>query len=357
MIFYYCNFDLTRPHGKERATLHKIQALEKKVPGFECYSNFDNKIWRKLFKYLMLEIIISFRMIKSRPRFLISRSNNSLLANCVAKVLGVTTVREIHAYAKEELGLLDVGYFRKKYHQLMHSIAHKIDVSADIRIFNHPKLLDWYKERGMSGESDIYVYNGYSISAKSDLNKSAAREKYSLTEDVCYLVFIGSASIWHGVDYLVSLQEQFNLHQDNIKIVCGGSDVSRYDVNNICINITPLNDVECAQLIAASDYCLLPVKKNRVSPGSPLKLYDYIVNERRVICQESVAGYSDEVERYGIGLCVDFTCAEAARAEVVDWLKSEGGINKAYPKCPVSWDDRIDAWLSGIGYYEYSKPE
>src|SRR5690606_39279334 len=52
----------------------------------------------------------------------------------------------------------------------------------------------------------------------------------------------------------------------------------------------------CCDLIKASDLCLLPVKNNRASPGSPLKLYDYISNGRFVLDRKSTRLNSSHVK-------------------------------------------------------------
>src|SRR5690606_4830920 len=100
------------------------------------------------------------------------------------------------------------------------------------------------------------------------------------------VVFVGAASKWHGVEYLVELQREFDQRGENIKVVVGGGDIAEFDKEGRCINFTPLGDQGCAELIRAADFCLLPVKQNRLSPGSPLKLYDYIANERLVFAQK-----------------------------------------------------------------------
>ena len=65
-------------------------------------------------------------------------------------------------------------------------------------------------------------------------------------------------------------------------------------------------------MIIAADACLLPVKNNRISPGSPLKLYDYISNNKPVIA-EDIIGYSDEVLKYNFGLSVNFEKTKETR--------------------------------------------
>ena len=84
-------------------------------------------------------------------------------------------------------------------------------------------------------------------------------EKFNLKEDLKYLVFTGAANYWHGVDYLVVLQGELNKIDSGIQIVCGGGKVSvADDPDTVLMNITPLDDKDCADLAQASDvYCQL----------------------------------------------------------------------------------------------------
>jgi hypothetical protein len=154
------------------------------------------------------------------------------------------------------------------------------------------------------------------------------------------------------VEYLVALQKEFDKHGDQIQIVAGGGALPPdLDREGVIINISPLDEKDCANLIRASDACLLPVKKVRVSPGSPLKLYDYILNGRFVFSQAGTPGYSDEVEKYGIGIPVDFTCASSARARINKELSS---VKLSAWECPedvlhqISWSSRMKEWLRAI---------
>ncbi len=91
------------------------------------------------------------------------------------------------------------------------------------------------------------------------------------------------------------------------KIVCGGGQINKYiDPEGLLLNISTLDDKGCSDLVRTGNACLLPVKNNRISPGSPLKLYDYIAKKKYVLTQSDLLGYSDEVEKYGFESVVDF---------------------------------------------------
>lgn len=345
-VLYLCDFDLSRGSGKDRATRQKLAALRGQVDDLTIVSSlFKIQIFRVI-SIIFLDVKSVFYLIYKRPNVFISRGYAGAMTIFVAKLFSIKTVREIHADALEELPLLSLSGLKFFGVSFLAKLSHKVDVSADVRIFNHPDLMMAYRKRGLTGVKDFFVYNGYAPDEKSYLSKAEARKKFNFGDDDRIIVFVGAASKWHGVDYLVRLQREFDERGENIKVVFGGGDVSGFDKESRCINFTPLNDQNCADLIRASDFCLLPVKNNRTSPGSPLKLYDYIVNERLVFAQSGTNGYSDEVERFNIGSSVDFTNPAVACFQILEAFEKEWP--EEYPECRASWEDRMSQWVSGL---------
>lgn len=345
-VIFLCDFDLSRGSGKDRATRQKLKALKEKVEVLDVVSSsFRNPLARFL-SILFLDLKAALKLLKLRPHWLISRGHTGLLSQFIAKKLGVLTIREVHSNAIEEVDLIDCSRARYLALRVLALLSNKIDLSADIRIFNHPDLLGWYKNKDLAGDRDFFVYNGFDPDAKSEMSKSEARKSFKIDHDAKIIVFVGAATKWHGVEYLVELQEELNKNGDGIQIFVGGGDMSKYDPEGRCVNLSPLDQDDCANLIRAADFCALPVKSNRISPGSPLKLYDYIANERFVLAQSNINGYSDEILKYGIGCPVDFTSPASARSEVLKAFKAQRPSD--YPECPVTWSDRIEEWLSGI---------
>ena len=345
-ILYLVNFNLSEKKGLGLITKNKIKSLRNIGNDVTAISSPFKNSYAQILYGLVSDIKASYHLVKHRPEFMISRGPIGLFSILISRKLGITTVREVHAYAIEEVNLLPYKGLNLFALKILAHFSHLLDLNVDLRIFNHPDLLDFYKSKGLSKDSDFYVYNGYSVDNKSPLTKEASKKKYKLTDDVKYLIFAGSATKWHGVDYLIQLQNEFNENGDLIQIVCGGANISQFDKNQICINITPLDAKGCSELIRAADLCLLPVRNNRVSPGSPLKLYDYIVNERPIVAQKDMKGYCDEVIKHEIGFCVDFSEPKATRQAIIDYFKS----NKSdiFPKVNASWDDRMLEWFKGM---------
>lgn len=344
-IVYLTSFNLNNPYrGKERATLQKIEALRRCSRKFRSFHHHTEKR-PGLFKNSLLDIKCAFYILKEKPDALIFRGSIGYLSILASKFTKTVTAIEIHGIQRKETHLLPFSRFVRfliKVHFIVNSLLEKM---ADIKIFNHPFLLEYYKERNNIGDYDFFCYNGFDKKiVPQDKNKEDILNKYKLPKKKKILSFTGSASKWHGIEYLVALQKEFNKFGDPIQIVVGGGDISVYDRDGICINLTPLNEEGCSEILQISDLCLLPVKRNRVSPGSPLKLYDYVVHKRWVIA-EDIQGYSDEVLKYGIGIATRFEDSKQARLDIVRYLRKAETQIKEYPNVPTSWDDRIQTWL------------
>lgn len=112
--------------------------------------------------------------------------------------------------------------------------------------------------------------------------------------------------------------------------------------------VEPVPSILARKYINASDFCLLPAKQVRLSPGSPIKLYDYISCGKPIIAQSNLLGYSDEVENYDLGYLVDFTKPEEAAFELERILKLKKDFSIHNRKMAVeklSWENRIQDWV------------
>lgn len=351
-IVYFCDFYLGNTvGGKDRATKQKIEALRKNAAQFKAFYLTKPGDFYKVFFGVLLDIQCALYLLRHKPDALIARGGSNYLSFFITKLLGIRTAREIHGVFDNEINLLPYKGLKLKAIVLITKFYSKLDAWADIRIFNHPFVYEYYKKQGETKQFDIVCYNGFAAGSVAPISKEQAREKYGLEENRKYLAFTGSVSEWHGVEYLVLLQQEFNKHGDNIRIVVGGGCMAKYDPNGLCINISPLNEVGCSEIITASDACLLPVKNNRISPGSPLKLYDYIAHKKYIFAQ-NIAGYADEVEKYEVGCAVDFSDAVLTRQEVVSFFNKNDQYDNMYGDKPVTWNDRISSWLENIKKYK-----
>lgn len=347
---YLCNFNLKNAEktgGKDRATKQKIEALERQSSKFRAFYLTKGGDAYNILMSFWLDINCAVYIALNRPDFFISRGAVGYFSLVAAKIFGTISVREIHAVASSEIALLPFGRIKKLLLAFYFKIFNQIDMLADVRIFNHPFLLEHYQKLNKVKKGDFYCYNGYSPAGIYQHSSDDVYKKYNLSHGTSYLAFTGAASQWHGIDYLIDLQKEFNKQGDNIRIIIAGGNAAPYDPDGVCLNITPLGEYGCSEIISIATLCLLPVKNNRTSPGSPLKLYDYIGHKKYIVA-EDIDGYADEVLRYGVGIAINYENAPQARRKIIDFLHvSERGTD-SYPAAPVSWDSRIEYWLQRI---------
>ena len=356
-ILYVCSFSMSQGSGKSRATQQKIEALRRNVDTLVVLSPFEAfTVLGKVIHMCGLEVRVIWCLLRNESGFdvFISRGYAGIFSMFIARLRSIRIVREVHANALEEADILGKNFLSRFMLRSAAWLSYRLDRTADLRIFNNPSLLECYQEHGggNDNDNDIYVYNGCDPSARSYASREEVLERMNLPLDKKLLAFIGSASKWHGVDYLVNLQLGFDENNENVQIVCGGGVVAReIDPQKRLLNIAPLNAAGCADLIRAVDGCLLPVKNIRVSPGSPLKLYDYILNGGFVIAQASTPGYSDEIEKYGVGITVDFTKIDQARSDIMKALsvtKTCENYDSESIRALITWDARMMDWIRAI---------
>ena len=321
-IIYLTHSDLRKWKGHHRATSQKLKSLKRLVKNLIVVSS-------KFRKYKFLELFyLEFKCIslimKHNPDAIISRGYVGYLVQKFAKFRKIITVREVHADIVQEINQYDKSYLIRKMLLPFGYYVRVIDRQSDIRIFNHPKLKNWFKNKfkNIKNNKDIFAYNGFDYTENSSISQIKARKKFNLKNDITYLVFTGGANYWHGINYLADLQKEFNSMDAKIQIICGGGKISPKDDPDRClINFEPLDSKSCMNLIMASDACILPVRQSRVSPGSALKLYDYFLHKKFVITQSDLNGYSDEVLKYGYGMLVNFKKSKLTAVRIIHELK------------------------------------
>ncbi|SHF48120.1 Glycosyltransferase involved in cell wall bisynthesis [Modicisalibacter ilicicola DSM 19980] len=353
-IIYCCPFDTSIPTGKNRATRHKIEALKEiSKDTFIIVPGGKGRHFSRVFTGVLCELrcIATILKYKKDIDYYISRGDVGIFSVPLAKFFGILTMREIHAGPFEELKLLKKPKLVKFYLKFIFYYSFLVNKKADVRIYNNPMLKEYFINKGWGNENDVVAYNGGSPDAVASIDKKLAMEKYSLDPGCKYLVFVGSTSKWRGVDLLVNLQQEFDKNKEPIKIICAGGEITKdVDPDRVLHNISPLDDVGCAEIIKCADACLLPVANNRVSPGSPLKLYDYMINGRPIVAQSEMPGYSDEIERYDVGIVVDFYNPEEARRKIVNFLQEMPKL-EMYSKnaeesfSEYSWTSRVKSWF------------
>ena len=187
------------------------------------------------------------------------------------------------------------------------------------------------------------LYNGGS-EPNNNKNIINFRSSLNIDDNTIILAFTGSVASWHNIEDLLDLQKEFKRNNDDIQIIVGGGRVDT--LKNDVINLTPLDEDGCESLILCSDACLMPVNENRISPGSPLKLYQYLLASKPVITQENVIGYSDEVLKYKAGIEVNFKDKKNTRIQIIKFIEEDvhkvsDFLKKNKFNMGITWDDRM----------------
>src|SRR5690625_5107177 len=208
-VVYFFSVDTALPSGKNRATRQKVEALKKINDKVEVFTLDRSKFSSKLFsKVAICFNVICYILINRRSiNVYMSRGSSPILAHIICKIFGIHVVREVHADIFDEIPHLRKSEALKFFIRVFSLKSYFLDSRADQRVYNNPMLKAYHIEKGVAKESDKCVYNGGSIDAVVNISQEEAKEKFGLKPDFKYLVFTGSASVWHGVHYLVELQK------------------------------------------------------------------------------------------------------------------------------------------------------
>lgn len=345
---YILPFSLKGESGKNRASRQKAKALREEVDEVLIVYPKSESLFLRAFEVFFNEMKVVWLLLSRRSKadFVLTRGLSGVFCVPVARLLRIPTLREVHSISIQEAWHIKAGLLKRVFAAVAGILDNAISRASFIRIFNHPNLHDYYRGRNWARSGDFVCYNGGAPEEACDMSKVEAKAHFGLPADKKILVFIGSAAAWHGVDYLVDLANEISKRELDMCIVCGGGDISSLDPSGHIRNITPLDSESASKLIRAADACLLPVKQIRISPGSPLKLYDYVLNDRPVIAQSNMCGYSDEVERLGVGITVDFCDVASAADQVSGFLSGSFQMpDIAYLVDSVAWRSRVRFWL------------
>lgn len=345
---YLLPFPLEGESGKNRATRQKADALANEVGSLTVVFPSARSLTLRALQILANEIKVSWCILSNRNEldFLITRGLAGFMCVPLARMFQVRTLREVHSISSQESRYVNGGALKKRFVQMLGMVDTIVSRSSDTRIFNHPSLQRHFEEKGWLKKRDFFCYNGGAPQDALKISRDEARSALGLPNDKKILAFVGSASAWHGIEFLVALGKEIEKTRKDIIVVCGGGDISAYDPECRILNITPLDSEGSAKLVRASDACLLPVRNIRISPGSPLKLYDYVLNGRPVIAQKGVLGYEDEVENLGVGLAVDFASPQSAAEQVCRFIDADFEMPSFEVLVEkVSWRSRMRCWI------------
>lgn len=374
-IDYAVSFSVEGDSGKNKATREKARNLKLLSNNFSFYT-LDNimsfGIKNKLFKMMrifLFEIYYFFYTlinIKNRkPDIIYSRNFFGFGPWLISNIFNITWIKEQHGDNFEEMKLL---HGTSKIKLFLYKLLEKYGLfflkKTDGIIFNNPLLEESFiKKFNINNYTKtISIYNGSNTNDFFPIATEKAKKKLHLNNSYDYFLFIGSISKWHGVDLLLKTMncffENYKSTSKKVKLlIVGGKNndyyhslKNKYQSDDIIF--TGRVPVKKAKYyINASKICFLPVKNNRTSPGSPLKLYDYISCGKPVISQSNTKGYSNIVENYNLGVSCDFYNSQKSANIINDFYKSFNEKkylinNRKAAEEELNWSNVIENWIS-----------
>lgn len=368
LIIYYCvGFHEHGSSGKRKATREKLKSFRHLYSNVSFYS--PSKRMVSFFGRFIAAVLIELKVVtlillsKSKPDVIFARTYFGFFYAWAGLLLNIPVVREVHSSFIDEALIL---YKKKKWLQIFSKVLNTMEVYSLKQttgiIFNNPDLEQHFlNEYQLNSNRTTSIYNGSNTDDFFPEPVGVVRNKLGLSlhiDEIMY-VFTGSVSKWHGVEYLmytfVELAKRSEVsHQ---LYVVGGSNTEYrqriMEMFSYCEQIRFVDEVSTEQArdyINAADICMLPVANIRVSPGSPLKLYDYIACGKPVITQKNVNGYSDVVERYNLGTSVDFFRPIKAADGIINFQKKTKNndyllSNRQVSEKILNWNNVIDSWI------------
>ena len=356
-------FPLINSGGKNRAALQKSEALLRLYPdAIVLYPKRKNALIIDLF---CIEIYAIYLLITGRSSLLWSRGYIGSLATVTAFILGKPSIREIHSKLLEEIRLLDKSFIEKALLRFCACYSLVGDLFCQLLVFNTIQLKKTCKYRRIRKLFSHFISYpslsivSYNAGTSSDFHRwadvpSLLSERRAFAADDQYiLTFSGSVSPWHGVDYIVKLAKYSLDRGFPYKYVIVGGKISAVDKLANIINVSPSCPAQSHRILSISDAFLLPVKPNRSSPGSPLKLYDYLNYDKPIFYQDGTSAYVFEASGHPTCFSVDFLDPD----RFLDTLTTVWSMyppNIHYPKLQNfislsvnhTWDHRVISILS-----------
>jgi glycosyltransferase involved in cell wall biosynthesis len=359
---YVVSIYLNGQSGKSKATAEKAKMLKTKISDLRVFSISDiskRSIPCKAMSLLSFEIkYFVLLFFRPKPNVIITRSAFAFGVFLAGKTFRIPVIREVHADILDEANILFANRPRMlRLAKIFQKFTLYMYRLSDGLIFNHPDLRDYYMDTFSIGiNNSIYVYNGCNTDDFCPLSTDRAREDLGLSTSKLLLVFVGSVSKWHGVESMLDSFRCLERAEAEL-IVVGGVDADyidslreTYSVDKRIRFIGQVDTAEAKKYINAASLCLLPVNNIRISPGSPIKLYDYISCGKPVVAQEKVRGYSDLVQQYNLGIVCDFRKPREASLRIENFLNEFSSDyylknNRKVAEKYLGWSTVIDEWL------------
>lgn len=317
--------------GKEKATNEKFKVLVNR-DSFLLYPRRTGK--EKSATLLWLAKTITTLIKEKHEIFLIERTNFLVfLLPIILCKRNLRLISDVHANQLEEERILSsrISVIRipKRILLWLNDLI-RIYLSSGI-ILNNERLRKRYQNPNF-----IISYNA--IDSDFALNNSFKISKSPLRN----FVFVGSGAPWHGLPELIKAWK--GLDSSLVLNIVGLSGV---DLENVKFH-GKIYGVELSCYLRKMDAFVLPYSDMRLSPGSPIKLYEYLMH-RKPILVKAGRGYSDEVLKYKAGIAYENSSTEEL-CMAIEALKSSSENDELYLENykdmikTFTWETRIDQW-------------
>lgn len=348
--------------GRSKASTEKAAALLRVAPGCRTFllgAKYERRPLRQLLAMLGLEVryFCTGMGSRQRPDAIITRSPIPLGAYLVGMLRRVPLIKEIHTDMADEAPLAFAG---RPLMKMGFMLLHHLDVwsarRADGLIFNNTVLERHFLKKYLAADTPtVTVPNGTNVSVFRRLDRQQCRKELGLASDRRYLVWVGAINPWHGVERILALADVLPSEYEVLIVGKATSSYARSLVEGRgpgrARMVGAVPPEMAARYINAADACLLTVADVRVSPGSPLKLFDYAACGTPVICQRDTEGYSDIVCGTGIGVAVDFNDPAACARDIDQFIPASEGLRdhvREVAEREFSWEERMRAWLGFV---------
>ena len=360
-IDYVVYFSVTGRSGKSKATREKIKYLRETVPDARCFSADRIRKWCPVawLSGVLVELdYLRLALFSRRPHIIITRPLLGIAVLLAARVTGATLLKEVHTDTVDEANVLFAEQpLRRGVLRLIGGAERLLLPSCDGILFNNDVLRRHFVSRyRVSAARSCTVANGTDPSAFFPIETAEARRALALDPERHYLVFVGSVSVWHGAQSMIEVFgaiRDSGYHKVDLIIVGGSNSKHVAELKKLdprVVFVGPAPPATALQFMNAADICLLPAADVRISPGSPLKLFDYAACGKPIVCQADLEGYSDIVSRHRLGSAVDFTNARAAARQIMQFIETLDASwyrrnNRQIAEQTLSWASVIDRWV------------
>jgi glycosyltransferase involved in cell wall biosynthesis len=245
-----------------------------------------------LFRSISFQIMLFFHFIHfhSKTHINIIYLRYSLLSFVpllLSKIYRIPLVVEINGLTYDEFKLSKFGFINIIFASITEPLNFRY---SDGLIAVTPGIKDVLQTKYSSQRISV-IENGVNTELFKPINQEKARDQLKLNQNVTYLCFVGSLSLWQGVHRIIYAAEKILKKYSNIQFLIVGDGVLLKDLINVSKKLgvyehfifTGSVPYELVPFyINSSDICLVP-KIKMPSGYSPLKLYEYLSCGKPVI--------------------------------------------------------------------------